>query len=243
MLKPDYSERLHTLKEAKDYYLHRFASLGLRHADFSYYDDPERMIIKNLNIEIGKGESIVFIGKSGCGKSTVLKLLMSLYHIQNGEAYLRDTDGKEQVLNSAWRTLFAYVPQGNHLVSGTIRETVTFGDPDLMKQEEKIWKAVEIACADEFIKGLPDGLDTVLGERGSGLSEGQMQRIAIARAVLSERPILMLDECTSALDVDTERRLLLNLRTMTDRTVLLIMHRSVVLEICDRTIDISKICG
>lgn len=239
----DYREKPHTIKKAKDYYQYRFASMGLRHADFSYYDDSERMIIKDLNIEIGKGESIAFVGESGCGKSTVLKLLMSLYHIQNGEAYLRNTDGKEQVLDSVWRALFAYVPQGNHLISGTIRETIAFGDSDLMKQEEKIWKAVEIACADEFINELSDGLDTVLGERGSGLSEGQMQRIAIARAVLSERPILMLDECTSALDAETEKKLLLNLRTMTDRTVLLVTHRSAVLEICDRTIEISKMNG
>lgn len=188
-------------------------------------------------IVIRKGECVALVGESGCGKSTVLKLLMSLYCIQKGEIYLSDNNGKEHRLDSTWWTFFAYVPQGSYLVSGTIREIVTFGKSDLMNQEEKIWRAFEVACADYFIKEFPAGLDTELGERGSGLSEGQIQRIAIARAILSERPVLILDEATSALDAETERKLLFNLQTMTDRTVLFVTHRSAVLDICDRKIE------
>ncbi len=109
-----------------------------------------------------------------------------------------------------------------------------------MGQEEKIRKALAIACADSFVMELPDGLDTVLGERGSGLSEGQMQRLSIARAILSERPVLLLDESTSALDAATEEQLLKNLRAMTDRTVLIITHREAALDICDKRIHFEK---
>lgn len=193
--------------------------------------------VKVCMIVIRKGECVALVGESGCGKSTVLKLLMSLYCIQKGEIYLSDNNGKEHRLDSTWWTFFAYVPQGSYLVSGTIREIVTFGKSDLMNQEEKIWRAFEVACADYFIKEFPAGLDTELGERGSGLSEGQIQRIAIARAILSERPVLILDEATSALDAETERKLLFNLQTMTDRTVLFVTHRSAVLDICDRKIE------
>ena len=105
-----------------------------------------------------------------------------------------------------------------------------------MKQDDAIYSALKIACADEFVKELPNGLDTVLGEQGSGLSEGQIQRLAIARAIMSERPILMLDEATSSLDGVTEEKLLTNLRTMTDKTVILITHRPAALSICDRKI-------
>ena len=139
-----------------------------------------------------------------------------------------------------WRGLFAYVPQGNQLMSGTIREIVAFGDAERMQQERQLMRALRVACADEFVSALKDGLDTVLGERGNGLSEGQMQRIAIARAVFSEHPILMLDESTSALDEVTEQELLANLKAMTDKTVLIVTHRPAVLRICDKQIIMTK---
>lgn len=143
-------------------------------------------------------------------------------------------------MDSSWRGLFAYVSQGNQLISGTIRETITFSDPELMPQEEPLYRALEIACADEFVRNLPNGLDTVLGERGSGLSEGQMQRLSIARAVLSGRPILLLDESTSALDAATEEQLLKNLRAMTNHTVLIITRREAALNFCDKRIQFNK---
>ena len=139
-------------------------------------------------------------------------------------------------MTAGWRGLFSYVPQGNQLMSGTIRQVVTFADEADMKREAEIRRALTIACADQFINELPDGLDTQLGERGAGLSEGQMQRIAIARAIFSDRPILLLDEATSALDEETEAKLLDNLRSMTDKTVIIVTHRPAALDITDKII-------
>ena len=128
-------------------------------------------------------------------------------------------------------------------MSGTIREVVAFAEKKDMKNDERINSALKIACADSFIDDLDDGIDTLLGERGTGLSEGQMQRIAIARAVFSESPILLLNEATSALDSDTEKRLLQNLRCMTDKTVVIVTHRPAALDICDRVIDFTNTDG
>lgn len=227
-------------EQLRRYYAERFDAIGLRDASFAYETDAGGMVLQNFNLEIRKGEFIAFTGQSGCGKSTALKLLLSLYPLDSGCAYLRGTDGSQQPLTALWRGLFAYVPQGNQLISGTIRETMTFGDPVQMTQEDNIWQALKIACADSFVADLPQGLDTLLGERGSGLSEGQMQRLAIARAVLSQRPILLLDEATSALDAATETQLLANLRAMTDRTVLIITHREAALDYCDKHIRFRK---
>ena len=143
-------------------------------------------------------------------------------------------------LTMKWRGLFAYVPQGNQLMSGSIREIITFGDKQQMMEEEKLNLALTIADAKEFVDQLPEGVDTILGEKGTGLSEGQMQRIAIARAVFADRPILMLDESTSALDEQTEKRILQNLQNMTDKTIVIVTHRKAVLEICDVEIKFSE---
>ena len=223
----------------QQYYAEQFDALGLENACFAY-DDGEEKVLQGVDLSVHKGEFVAFTGESGCGKSTTMKVLLALYPLNSGSAYLQNVNGTRQPLDTSWRGLFAYVPQGNQLISGTIRETVTFSDPDLMKQDEKIYKALRISCADVFVKDLPNGLDTVLGERGSGLSEGQMQRLSVARAILSERPILLLDEATSALDAATEEQLLKNLRAMTDRTVLIITHREAVLDICDKRIHFEK---
>ena len=126
-------------------------------------------------------------------------------------------------------------------MNGTIREVVTFGEITDSSRDEEIFRALEISCADNFVRELKDGLDTVLGERGSGLSEGQMQRIAIARAIFSDRPILLLDEATSALDDDTEKRVLSNLRRMTNKTVIIVTHRPAVLAITDQEVRFAGI--
>lgn len=177
-------------------------------------------------------------GPSGCGKSTLLKLLMCLYDPDEGSRYLQTTDSRI-TLDGSWQRLFAYVPQGNYLMSGTIREMVTFSDHRQSMHDEEIWRALSIACADEFVRKLEHGIDTVLGERGAGLSEGQMQRLAIARAVFSRCPVMILDECSSALDERTEEQLLRNLRSMTDRTVIIITHRPAALKICDRICQVN----
>ena len=127
------------------------------------------------------------------------------------------------------------------LMSGTIREVVAFADMEDRNNDARIRQALAIACGDDFVSDLDNGIDTLLGERGTGLSEGQMQRIAIARAVFSESPILLLDEATSALDEQTQKRLLQNLRRMTDKTVIIVTHRPAALEICDRVIDFTRL--
>lgn len=171
-------------------------------------------------------------------KSTLLKVLMCLYHLDQGEYQLK-VETETQPMTSKWRSLFAYVPQGNALMSGTIREVVTFGI-QTDKSEERIWHALQIAEARDFVMKLPQGLDTFLGEMGAGLSEGQMQRIAIARAIYANRPILVLDESTSELDEETEKKVLSNLREMTEKTVLIVTHRKAALEICDMELRFSE---
>lgn len=225
-----------------------FEAVGLRNAAFTYLPPAQGdettmpVVLDGVTLEIGKGEYAAFTGPSGCGKSTVLKLLMSLYPLDSGQRYLL-ADGKEQPLTAAQRGLFAYVPQGNQLLAGTIREILTFGDAEKMQQEERLWRALEIACAAEFVRELENGIDTRLAEHGTGLSEGQMQRIAVARAVFSDHPILLLDEATSSLDEATEERMLTSLRAMTDKTVVIVTHRPAVLKICDKQFDFGKLTG
>ena len=231
------------VEDMEGYYHNSFRAIGLRNAGFTYLavGDPDSgkenrpTVLKGLDMEIGKGQYVAFCGPSGCGKSTVLKLLMSMYSLDEGQRYLIDKEG-ERELDAGWRGLFAYVPQGNQLMSGSIRDVVTFADEEKRLQDDKIHHALTIACADQFVSELPEGLDTLLGERGAGLSEGQMQRIAIARAIFSERPILLLDEATSALDEATEAKVLDNLRSMTDKTVIIVTHRPKALDITDKII-------
>ena len=239
----------HPLAEEKalEFYRTQLTALRLEHASFTYQppvraeeeQPPMPVVLKDIDLTIRKGEYIAFTGPSGCGKSTVLKLLMCLYPLDAGSRTLETTSGT-QPLTAAWRSLFAYVPQGNQLLSGTIRDIVSFGDPCKAQEDAGILRALRIACAEDFVQKLEKGLDTTLGEHGQGLSEGQMQRIAIARAVFSEHPILMLDEATSALDEATAQQLLENLRRMTDKTVLMVTHRADQTEFFDRELSFSK---
>ncbi|MDD3279907.1 MAG: ABC transporter ATP-binding protein [Lachnospiraceae bacterium] len=244
----DGSCNIMSISRIQDFYRTHMTAILLKHASFTYEPLSEAstqelpVVLRDLNLTIQKGDYIAFTGPSGCGKSTVLKLLMCLYQLDEGACDL-EVQGMEALrlpLDQTYRRLFAYVPQGNRLMSGTIREIVAFSDKAGMKQDDHIWKALEIACAKEFVSELAQGIDTLLGERGMGLSEGQMQRIAIARAVFADNPILMLDESTSALDEATETRLLRHLRSMTDKTVLIVTHRPAVLAICDKEICFSQ---
>ena len=239
----------HPLAEEKalEFYRTKLTALRLEHASFTYQppvcaekeQPPMPVVLKDIDLTIRKGEYIAFTGPSGCGKSTVLKLLMCLYPLDAGSRTLETTCGT-QPLTAAWRSLFAYVPQGNQLLSGTIRDIVSLGDTRKAQDDAGILRALRIACAEDFVQSLEKGLDTTLGEHGQGLSEGQMQRIAIARAVFSEHPILMLDEATSALDEATAQQLLENLRRMTDKTVLMVTHRADQTEFFDRELSFSK---
>lgn len=229
------------------FYRDSFAGIGLEKVDYTYYPASSKVdgVIKDnmpvavtgLDLSISKGEYVAFTGHSGCGKSTALMLLMGIYKPDSGMRYVELKDGTRKELTSAWHRLFAYVPQGNKLMSGTVREIVSFADKSCSGDDVRINQALKIACADQFISELDNGIDTVLGERGTGLSEGQMQRIAIARAIFSEAPVLVLDEATSALDDLTEKELLENLRALTDKTVIIVTHRAAALEICDRKIE------
>lgn len=224
---------------AGEFYRQSFSSLALENATFHYEEAGSADVLENVSLTLEKGEFLAFTGPSGCGKSTVMKLLLSLYPLSGGNAWIVTKQGQKLPLDSRYRSLFAYVPQGNLLLSGTIRESLSFFNQAVMEQEEKIWQALEIACCKEFVRELPLGLDSPLGEGGSGLSEGQLQRLSIARALLSERPILLLDEVTSALDGATEEQLLKNLKAMTDRTVVLITHREAAADSCHRKIEFT----
>jgi ATP-binding cassette subfamily B protein len=202
--------------------------------DISFAYDSES-VFENSSLTIGKGEFVAIEGISGIGKSTLFKLLLSVYQPEEGTITVDTADGSYSV-DKSLRRLFSYVPQGNFLLSGTLRENIAFVAPDAT--EEDILRAAKIACADDFIAELPEGLDSRIAERGAGLSEGQVQRVAIARAILTGSPILLLDEATSALDEETEARLLQNLRELDDITCIIISHKKAAEEICDKIVTI-----
>lgn len=231
----DISDEFMDQEEAVRFYTEDMDSFGMKDVSFRYLGDNMPEVLHRLSFDIKKGETVAFTGNSGCGKSTVFKLLMCLYPVSSGKVY-----AGERTLTSRYRRLFAYVPQGNLLTNGTVRDVIAFSDIESRYDEERMRFALRTACAEGFVEELENGLDTELGERGSGLSEGQMQRLAIARAIFSERPILLLDEATSALDQDTEEELLKKLQGLTDKTVVIVTHRQAALSICDRVLRFTE---
>ena len=209
------------------------SELKLRDITFSY--DGIHNILSGAAMTVKKGEAVALKGTSGEGKSTILRMLLGLYKPASGSLTVMAGD-KSYNVDPAVRGLFAYVPQGNMIFSGSIAENIRFCKEDAADQE--VYTAAKCADIYDFIMTLPDGFDTVVGERGTGLSEGQVQRIAIARAILSGAPILLLDECTSSLDEKTERNVLENIKSMTDRTIIIISHRPAALELCDKVYEL-----
>ena len=215
-----------------------FIAADFSDLDFSYEKEGSSVpVFENANARIEKGDFIAITGISGIGKSTLMKLLLGVYRPDGGSITV-DTEQGERVADAGTRSLFAYVPQGNLLLSGTIRENVAFFNSEAT--DEQIMRAARIACAESFINELPQGLDTVIGEHGLGLSEGQAQRLAVSRAILTNAPVLLLDEATSALDPETEKRLLENLRAGGIETVVIITHKPAALAVCDKELRIES---
>lgn len=214
------------------------APCGVRLQRVSYrYDDVDGDVIRDLDFDFRPGSCTAVLGETGAGKTTLVRMILGLVAPQHGMVEIYN-DRKHRVLSPRLRCNFVYVPQGNTLMSGTIRENLRLGKLDAT--DEEMVEALKKSCA-EFVMELPEGLDTVCSESGGGLSEGQAQRIAIARALLRDRSIMLFDEATSALDPETERHLLQNILAAHDKTVIFITHRPAVVDYCDQTLTIEKI--
>ena len=205
--------------------------IRLDHGTFSYEDGE--VVLSDASLRIRKGVKLAIAGPSGAGKSTLFKLLLSLDRLQEGKLVIVTETGEFPV-DAGMRSLFSYVPQGNLILSGTIRENLLFGNEGVT--EEAMREAARAACIAEEIEQFPAGYDSVLGERSIGLSEGQAQRLAIARALLSQAPVLLLDECTSALDPETETKLLSNLKKLEGRTILCVSHKDTTIKSCEEIV-------
>jgi ATP-binding cassette subfamily B protein len=211
----------------------RFKQISFDKVSFGYDSD---LILDNATAVIRKGELVAVAGPSGIGKSTTMKLILGLIEPQSGKITL-DFDNTSVNIGCEFRRLFAYVPQGNMVLSGTIGENIGFCRPEATEVE--LINAAKKAMLWDFISTLPEGLNTHIGERGLGLSEGQVQRLAVARAILSDAPILLLDEATSALDEVTEAELIHNIRSLKNKTCIFISHKHRTIQMCDRILNFS----
>lgn len=212
-----------------------FQAIIAEQVTVSYEDGAP--VLEQVSLRINKGDFAGIVGESGSGKSTLMKLLLQLITCEQGQLYFETAQGKIPI-HAGTRNAFSYVPQGNMIMSGTIRENITFCNDKT--DESAICNAAKAADIWEYIKTLPQGLDTMLSERGEGLSEGQIQRIAIARALLNDAPILLLDECTSSLDKETERSVLQNLKKMSGKTIICISHTEAGISCCNRVFRIKN---
>ncbi|WP_160676072.1 ABC transporter ATP-binding protein [Clostridium sp. C8-1-8] len=214
-----------------------FTSAGIRLENVSFFYEENKHIINNVSFKVEEGETVALIGPSGKGKTTLIRLVMGLLKPNSGNIYISNKDKKFQICAST-RKLISYVPQGNTLFSGTIIDNIRMGCETASK--EKIIEALRSACAWDFIRELKNDMYTIIGERGIGLSEGQAQRIAIARAIIHRTPILLLDEATSALDSQTEMQVLNNIQSLDYKpTCIIITHRNTALKICHRVIRLE----
>ena len=206
-------------------------TVKLQNVNFVYNDGNR--VLEAANITACPGEIIAIVGPSGEGKTTLIRILLGLINPVSGTAEICDVDGEACVISAATRKFFSYVPQGNTIFAGTVLDNLRMVREDAT--EEEVIEALKIACAYDFVQKMPNGIHSVIGERGKGLSEGQAQRLSIARAILRDAPILLFDEATSALDVATERRVLSNvMKAGKKKTCIVTTHRPSVLSMCDR---------
>lgn len=220
-----------------DKYIENGFEVRMQDVNFSYVQGTR--VITDSAFEANPGEIVALVGPSGEGKTTMIRLILGLVRPENGEVKLRASNGQEITMNAETRHLFAYVPQGNTILSGTIAENMRMVKEDAT--DEEIIEALKVSCAWDFVEKLPDTINSNVGERGRGLSEGQAQRIAIARAVLRDSPILLLDEATSALDVTTERTVLRNIvQQHPNKTCIVTTHRPSVLNLCQRVYRVME---
>lgn len=221
--------------------LDRYADQGftvqMEEVNFSYVEG--KRVITDSSFQACPGEIIALVGPSGEGKTTMIRLILGLIRPEQGKVVIRTSGGMEIKMNAETRHLFAYVPQGNTILSGTIAENMRIVKEDA--SDEEIIEALKTACAWEFVEKMPDTINAKIGERGRGFSEGQAQRIAIARAILRDAPILLLDEATSALDVTTERKVLRNIIQQNPTKVCIVTtHRPSVLNMCQRVYRVME---
>ncbi|MBF1448200.1 MAG: ABC transporter ATP-binding protein [Prevotella oris] len=218
-------------------YIKAPCGIRLQNIGYAYEDGGGDKVIDGLSFDFKPGSCTAILGETGAGKTTLVRMILALVQPQDGkiEIYHGST---HQALSPLHRCNFVYVPQGNTLMSGTIRENLRLGKLDAT--DEEMLHALHVSCAD-FVNDLPDGLNTLCSEQGGGLSEGQAQRIAIARSLLRDRSVMLFDEATSALDPDTERQLLNNILSAHDKTIIFITHRPAVIDYCDQTLKLEKI--
>lgn len=218
-------------------YIKAPCGIRLQNVGYAYEDGGGDKVIDGLSFDFKPGSCTAILGETGAGKTTLVRMILALVQPQDGkiEIYHGCT---HQALSPLHRCNFVYVPQGNTLMSGTIRENLRLGKLDAT--DEEMLHALHVSCAD-FVNDLPDGLNTLCSEQGGGLSEGQAQRIAIARSLLRDRSVMLFDEATSALDPDTERQLLNNILSAHDKTIIFITHRPAVIDYCDQTLKLEKI--
>ena len=209
--------------------------------DAGYAYVPHQPVLTHADFRAAPGETVALVGPSGGGKTTMIRLLLGLIRPAEGRAYLQAADGRQVEVNAGLRRYFSYVPQGNTLLSGTIADNLRMVKADA--SDAQLRAALEAACAWDFVSAMDGGLEASVGEHGHGLSEGQAQRIAIARALLRDAPVLLLDEATSALDVATERTILRNLAARyPHKTCIVTTHRPTVISLCRRVYQVSSGC-
>ena len=217
------NEAVNTNVEYQKELLQEFNTLRFDNVSFAYSDET---VLEKCSFTVNKGDVVAITAESGFGKTTLFKLLLGLYEPTDGEIKINDNIK----VDASTRCLFSYVPQGNKIISGSIRDNLTLFSKDY--DDVTINAALEAVLLKDVIDSLPDKLDTVLKEGGEGLSDGQLQRLAIARALINNAPVLLLDEATAELDEDTECKVLENINNMSDKTVLLITHRSTAMAVC-----------